>query len=656
LSKINYRPEIDGLRAIAVTAVILYHAEFSASGKPLFSGGFLGVDVFFVISGYLISAILLKELQSTNRISFANFYERRARRILPALFVVMLASYPFAYAYLLPTAFTEFAKSILYTLGFSSNFYFHFSGLEYGSTESNLLPFLHTWSLSVEEQFYFLFPIVLWVASRYARKHLLKILGIGILLSLIAAEWGSKNYRSANFYLLHSRMWELLAGAFLAALETKRGSRNPAGSTLPRILPTIGLALIGLSITFFDDQMPHPSLLTAIPIVGICLVIWFAGSEGLATKLLSSRACTSIGLISYSLYLWHYPIFAFGRMASSDPGTADRLVWIALTLILSVLSYLFVEKVVRQKSRVSTRTLLASLPAVCVVLIAMSSFVQHKNGELNEANVAIQHAIDANAIQTATAESRVRDGRCIIRSLKGDFDKDPDVLMNFSNCVGAGKKAIVVLGDSHSIDLFNSVNILSSHDFILGLTKGGCHPPGDPGCQYDAALTFIEKHKDSIRVILFTHKGSYLLTDTSNGKHAGDSRWRKWPPNHEQIQKTLSYISKLKALVPNTIWIGPHIEANVPIDAKIFEKIGDKEFMRKQANFDLARLDTELKEIAAKNGLSYVSKVDAIQYDCEHDFYRNNQFLFSDTDHWSTAGEIFFGKKLFSDRLLREFL
>jgi hypothetical protein len=105
----------------------------------------------------------------------------------------------------------------------------------------------------------------------------------------------------------------------------------------------------------------------------------------------------------------------------------------------------------------------------------MSSFVQHKNGELNEANVAIQHAIDANAIQTATAESRVRDGRCIIRSLKGDFDKDPDVLMNFSNCVGAGKKAIVVLGDSHSIDLFNSVNILSSHDFILGLTKGSAH-------------------------------------------------------------------------------------------------------------------------------------------------------------------------------------
>ena len=219
--KLTYRPEIDGLRAIAVGAVVLYHSQISIFGEKVFKGGFIGVDIFFVISGYLITSIILKELITTGSFSFKYFYERRIRRILPALLLVMLVSLPFAWMYFIPSSFIDFSKSILYSLGFSSNFYFHYSGQEYGAIDGLLKPFLHTWSLSVEEQFYILFPIILLIIFLHCRKYLIHILIIGLIISLGLAEWSSRNYSSVSFYFLHTRMWELLAGSILAWLLTE---------------------------------------------------------------------------------------------------------------------------------------------------------------------------------------------------------------------------------------------------------------------------------------------------------------------------------------------------------------------------------------------------------------------------------------------------
>ena len=219
--KLAYRPEIDGLRAIAVVAVIFYHAQITILGYQLFEGGFIGVDIFFVISGYLITSIILKELFTKGTFSFKYFYERRIRRILPVLLFVMLGALPFAWMYLLPNDFVDFSKSILYSLGFSSNFYFHNSGQIYGAESGLIKPFLHTWSLSVEEQYYILFPIVLLVVFKYLRKYLGIVLIIGFIISLIIADWGSRNYPSFNFYVLPTRGWELLAGSILAYFEIK---------------------------------------------------------------------------------------------------------------------------------------------------------------------------------------------------------------------------------------------------------------------------------------------------------------------------------------------------------------------------------------------------------------------------------------------------
>ena len=182
--KLNYRPEIDGLRAISVLAVIFYHSELSLSEKNLFQGGFLGVDFFFVISGYLITSLILKELYLTGSFSLKNFYERRARRILPALILVMLVSIPFAWKYLLPSSLIDYSKSILYSLGFTSNFYFHNVQLDYFDLDSKFRPFLHTWSLSVEEQFYLLFPIFLLIIFKLKKNLIFKLFVILIILNL----------------------------------------------------------------------------------------------------------------------------------------------------------------------------------------------------------------------------------------------------------------------------------------------------------------------------------------------------------------------------------------------------------------------------------------------------------------------------------------
>ena len=270
--KLTYRPEIEGLRAIAVGAVILYHAKITILGHQPFKGGFIGVDVFFVISGYLITSIILKELVTTGSFSFKHFYERRIRRILPILLFVMLVSLPFAWMYLLPNIFIDFSKSILYSLGFSSNFYFHYSGQEYGALDGWFKAFLHTWSLSVEEQYYILFPVVLLITFKYFRKYLIHILIFGFISSLGLAEWTSRNYPSTSFYFLHTRMWELLAGSILAYFEITNGYRSK-NKSLKLILPTIGLFLIGHSILFFNDEMFHPSFYTLSPIIGVCLII-----------------------------------------------------------------------------------------------------------------------------------------------------------------------------------------------------------------------------------------------------------------------------------------------------------------------------------------------------------------------------------------------
>ena len=377
--KINYRPEIDGLRAIAVGVVILYHADLFIFGYQPFQGGFIGVDIFFIISGYLITSIIFKELITTGTFSFRYFYERRIRRILPVLFFIMLASLPFAWMYLLPESIIDFVKSILYSLGFSSNFYFHYSGQIYGAESGMIKPFLHTWSLSVEEQYYIVFPVVLIITFKYFRKYLIHILIALFIISLLLATWASKNFPSFSFYALPTRGWELLAGSMLAYFETKLGHRSKY-KTLNLILPFFGLILIWHSILFFNDEMFHPSLYTLSPVIGVCLIIWFSNENEFITKLLSTKLFVGIGLISYSLYLWHFPIFAFSRATGFVmESIAGKILLIPIIFSLSVFSYFYIEKPFRNKNY-SFKKLIPILLFFVIILISFSALTINQSG------------------------------------------------------------------------------------------------------------------------------------------------------------------------------------------------------------------------------------------------------------------------------------
>jgi len=428
--KLTYRPEIDGLRAIAVGAVILYHAQITILGYQLFKGGFIGVDIFFVISGYLITSIILKELVTTGTFSFKHFYERRIRRILPALLFVMLVSLPFAWMYLLPSSFVDFSKSILYSLGFSSNFYFHYSGQQYGAEGGLLKPFLHTWSLSVEEQFYILFPIVLLVTFKYFRKYLIHILFLGIVISLGLAEWTSRNHLSTSFYFLHTRMWELLAGSILAYFEINNGHRSK-NRILNLILPFIGLILIGHSILYFNDEMFHPSFYTFSPIIGVCLIIWFSNKDELITKILSTKLFVGIGLISYSLYLWHYPIFAFSRYTFilGDIFILEILSMF-LILFLSIISFYLIEKPFRNKKN-KFKIVISLLLILISFLIVINQNIIQLRGYNDRFNINSNYELNNEVL-------RIED---LNFELNYNYDNYDD------------RKNVLIVGNSHGEDI-----------------------------------------------------------------------------------------------------------------------------------------------------------------------------------------------------------
>ena len=298
----NYRPEIDGLRAFAVLPVVFFHAGFSS-----FSGGFVGVDVFFVISGYLITSIIIAG-QEAGTFTLIRFYERRARRILPALFVVMFACLPFAWFWLYPIDFKRFSQSIVAVTTYSSNILFILTS-SYFERAAELKPLLHTWSLAVEEQFYLFFPVFLVGFWRLGKRRLLLLLSILAIISLLLAEWESINSPTIAFYGLPTRGWELMIGAFVAFYAS--GDKKDSSILTQQVGSFIGLSMLIYPIIWFNKYTPFPSLYTLVPTIGTALIILFTTQKTIVGKLLGSKLFVGIGLISYSAYLWHQPLLAF---------------------------------------------------------------------------------------------------------------------------------------------------------------------------------------------------------------------------------------------------------------------------------------------------------------------------------------------------------
>lgn len=345
----HYRREVDGLRALAVVPVILFHGGFTA-----FSGGFVGVDVFFVISGYLITSIILTDLEAS-QFSLVRFYERRARRILPALFLVMAASSFFAYSWMMPDEFKNFGQSLIATSTFSNNILLAITS-DYWSIASEFKPLLHTWSLGVEEQYYIIFPLLMIIFWAYFRNWTLFVLSVFFVISMISAVWGVVHVPTMAFYALPTRAWEILLGAF-AAYFLAHNKIDVSAKNRNQVLSLIGVAMIIVPVFIFNQKYPSPGLTTLAPTVGVVLIILFALEGTLVHQFLSSRAMVGIGLISYSLYLWHQPLFALARVYLEEaPGTAVFVALIALAFALAYLTWRFVETPFRNRAIIGKGT------------------------------------------------------------------------------------------------------------------------------------------------------------------------------------------------------------------------------------------------------------------------------------------------------------
>ncbi|WP_340155498.1 acyltransferase family protein [uncultured Winogradskyella sp.] len=454
----KYRPEIDGLRALAVLVVVFYHVGLG------FPGGFIGVDIFFVISGYLITSLIVKELQE-NRFSFLNFYGRRIRRIFPASAAMVLVTMVMGWFLLLPSDFIALGKSIISQTFFSSNIYF-WRNTNYFAESAELQPLLHTWSLSVEEQFYMVVPLLLWALIKWAkissRVKLFTILAIAFFVSLILSVVLLPNMQAFTFYMLPTRAWELLIGSLVALL--------PVINLLKRQVVrefVVGLGLLGILLPCFlySKETLFPGLLAIPPCLGTAFFILGASPKynsplPIAAKIFTWRPIIFIGLISYSLYLWHWPLIALSNYwALEEFSLVYKWSLVALSFILAIASWRFVETPFRKKTLAkNSRSLYGYAIAISAIFVICGSALYINKGFVNRYNETIigydntkSEALHKNRITLPLSIENAKSG-------------------SFSRFGSSDSKQIDVLvwGDSHARSILPSVIKAAGKKNIVG--------------------------------------------------------------------------------------------------------------------------------------------------------------------------------------------
>ena len=618
----HYRPEIDGLRAIAVISVIAYHAQFILFEGSMFRGGFIGVDIFFVISGYLITRIIVSELTENDSFSFANFYERRARRILPLVLTVALCCLFIAWQILLPADFVALSKSILAAISFWSNFYFYNESIQYGAENSLVLPFLHTWSLSVEEQVYLVLPLIVLITHRYFNGRFLIVMLGFLVFSIIYSSRLETVAPNLNFFSTVSRFWEIAVGSILALIELSRrlASRNQSSN----LWPILGLCLITYSILFFNQETPHPSLYTLIPIIGVALIINFSTTDDLTGRLLASKPLVGIGLISYSLYLWHYPIMAFGRIISNNPTGLEKFVWIVVTLLLSIASYFLIEKQFRTPRRIPNGIMLITL-SITSLVVGFSCFaVMSYDGYEKRVPLSLQKT----SFDDRFANIHIF-AKC--HTLTASNAVEPNKFCT----LGEYEKNVYLVGDSHMVSIaFKLADQLSQIKANLVIMTRSGKILGR-GRQIDLARLEILNHVKN-EVVILGGRGDFFSSESFDRK---------------TVKKTYSeLIQRLNQNGNTVLLVYPVPPTNIHRKGLAQEFLVNGRLLDKKSS--RAHFDQTTKEAYSfYDDLKYenVTRIYPSEFFCDsQNCYgvREGVILISDVDHPSSASADWISKKI----------
>ena len=451
-----YRKDIDGLRAVAVLSVVLFH-----SGYSFISGGYVGVDVFFVISGFLITTIIHREIEADN-FSIARFYERRIRRIFPALFVVIIFCLVIGFLFYAPDDFRRVAKTARYTVIFYSNYLFA-SKTGYFDTGAELEPLLHTWSLAVEEQYYIIFPVLLMAVSKYLNKKYLLSLSVIFTVSLIVSILSVESNSHRAFFATEVRAWELILGSLVALnafpIVRSKGVKNG--------LSIIGLLFVLLSIFMFDEATDFPGFAALLPAVGAALII-YTGIQGLdgqlVGKILSFKPFVFVGVISYSLYMWHWPLIVFTKHLLIRPMQPfETLLLLGLMGVISFLSWKYIEQPFRSPRFFTSQkrlfkvtiSVMFGIFLLCLIIKATDGFSSRSDVEVDGGEIWEKWG----ACSKDSKLNIVGGEGCLL----GATDEEPSFLL---------------WGDSHARAIANGVSISASASDKSGLISSvnGCPP------------------------------------------------------------------------------------------------------------------------------------------------------------------------------------
>lgn len=641
---IKYRPEIDGLRAISVIAVILYHAEFN-----LFKGGFLGVDIFFVISGFLITQIILREIKE-KKFSFQSFYIRRIRRILPMLYFIVLITIPFSFLTMFTESLEYFGKTILRVNFFISNFWFN-NSTNYFNDLSSHSPLLHTWSLAVEEQFYIFYPVLLYFGLKKMRLILIIFITlIIIILSLLYASTINKTSPNLNFFIITSRLFEIGSGVIcaLVSFKYKITSNTKKVGFWKNVIVFIVFFILLASFFFFDEGYYMPNYYSLIPTLSTAfLLLTLENKNFLLHKTLSSKILVFLGKISYSLYLIHFPFLVY----FSEMNLNFKIGSLFFLILISYLCFKYIESPFRDSNKISNKSLLYILLITLTITTFVGIIFRSSNGMENY-NLGRFSKNDFTIINSINSAKGSRDYKGMMKDKDCKFwSKNITESLNekFIACQKKYKKAILVIGDSHAMDLYNVFNIYSENSFVLGVSQVNCRPHSENNkneCHYSKLRDFIKNNEENIKVIFYTQKGSYLLSNQND-----------IPINHDNLIKTKKYLMSINSEKYDLVWMGPNIEPNIDINQKqqVFEIIKKKDF-GKYENKNILLLDNIIRKELKNSKIHFLSKINLINYNAELDWLSVNQLTYSDKDHWSTFGEKYFGKKIFSNEEFLNFL